>query len=114
MARKHSRGWRQTSSLPEMRTCYLQRKPDILCANDSDYMAVTDPASAAPQCPIASFAILRVGWCATSVPKALSKSLISHSSPREHQILKNQAGLPGMDLALESIRDTSDDLMVAR
>jgi len=73
-----------------------------------------DPASAAPQCPIASFAILRVGSCATSVPKALSKSLISHSSPREHQILKDQAGLPGMDLALESIRDTSDDLMVAR
>ena len=79
-----------------------------------DGVAVTDPASAAPQCPIASFAILRVGWCATSVPKALSKSLISHSSPREHQILKDQAGLPGMDLALESIRDTSDDLMVAR
>jgi len=84
------------------------------CAILASEMRFADPASAAPQCPIANFAILRVGWCATSVPKALSKSLISYSSPREHQILKDQAGLPGMDLALESIRDTSDDLMVAR
>jgi hypothetical protein len=92
----------------------LTRTPPTYVCNSRDGVAATDPASAAPQCPIASFAILRVGWCATSVPKALSKSLISHSSPREHQILKDQAGLPGMDLALESIRDTSDDLMVAR